>query len=402
VIGFVRRHWRDAQTSLWFLPGLLVVAFGAASLLLVETDRRLGDFASGIVFAGEPTAARAILSTAATSLVTIAGVTFSITIVVLQLASSQYSPRVLRMFFSDRITQVTAGVFIGLFVYLLLALRTVRDETEARSSFVPGLTVTVGIALAVGALVLLLVFIHNVASLTEAGTLAARIYESTRESVRRVYPAGSRPVRDGAPEADGAPVDATAAGFVQRIDPGELGSGLEDGGGWVVHAAVPVGAFVRPGVVLARVQPAERVDDEVRACVRAAFLLSEHRDVRADPDFGLRQLSDMAVKALSPGINDPTTAALCVSYLHALLLDLAGRPLALEPESVAEGAVCFHPRSRALFEFAEPLLEVGFYAREHPRVVDAVVAALTDLAACAPQGERAALRRRVADLEAAA
>jgi uncharacterized membrane protein len=110
----------------------------------------------------------------------------------------------------------------------------------------------------------------------------------------------------------------------------------------------------------------------------------------------------MAVKALSPGINDPTTAALCVSYLHALLLDLAGRPLALEPESVADGAVCFHRRSRALFEFAEPLLEVGFYAREHPRVVDAVVAALTDLAACAPQGERAGLRRRAADLEAAA
>jgi len=147
----LRRRWSDLRSGLWLFPGLIVAGLVAVAFVAIQLDHTLGD--TDVGFGGGPAAARDVLAAIAGSFVTVAGLTFSLTIVVLQLASSQYSPRILRGFLADRITQLTAGAFIGVFAYALVVLRSVRSEPDA---FVPSLGVSLAILLALAALVVLL------------------------------------------------------------------------------------------------------------------------------------------------------------------------------------------------------------------------------------------------------
>ncbi|MEO6496870.1 MAG: DUF2254 family protein, partial [Solirubrobacteraceae bacterium] len=149
--------WLNLSHNLGVIPGVIVFAFAALGVTLVEVDRNLDLEQVRWVFNGNGSAARTVLSVIAGSLITVAGLTFSITMVVLQLASSQFSPRILRSFFGDRVTQITIGTFVGTFVYSILVLRAVGAVAEA--GFVPRLSVTVASLLGMGAAVLLIVFL---------------------------------------------------------------------------------------------------------------------------------------------------------------------------------------------------------------------------------------------------
>ncbi len=383
--------------GLWFVPGVIVLVYGGLAVVLVEIDRRTA-VSGGPLFQGDAGAARTLLSVIAGSLITVAGLTFSITIVVLQLTSSQFSPRILGRFFADRLTQVTVGSFVGIFVYAIVVLRSVGG-----GDFVPRLSVTVASALAIAAVVLLIVFIHHVSQLIQVSYVTGDIARRTLARLDALYPSAQidiDDVSDGDETLDGGSLEPPGLvqpelpGYVRRVDLDPLVEGLVEG---IERVAVLVrpGDFVSVEQPLVALWPATLAAD-CTAAVRKACRVERERDLDQDVEFGVRQLVDTAVKAMSPGINDPTTACTCVGYVRSILVGLAARDFPStvrhEPEHGITLVVC----RREFDEYVESLGEIGRYSVHDPRVVAAVLDALrsicesADRAGFAPRAEVAA------------
>jgi uncharacterized membrane protein len=390
----LRSRWSDLRSGLWLLPGLIVGALVVLAFVVIQVDHMLGDTEVG--FGGGPAAARDVLAAMAGSFVTVAGLTFSLTIVVLQLASSQYSPRILRGFLADRITQLTAGAFIGVFAYSLVVLRSVRSEPNA---FVPSLGVSVAIVLALAALAVLFAFMDHVAKLIQVSNLAARLGAETCAELARTSTGhdpsddaeAERRVRSWRARGPALPVHVSRAGYLRSIDVGTITGRLAD-------TQARIALLARPGDLAVPDEPVAEVwwepgtgADAVTAAVLRAVHVADERDLRDDPGFGVRQLADIAIRALSPGINDPTTAVTCVGYMRAALVEDATLP---PPRRVVEqdGVEVVLAR-RALDRDAAALVEVAYHAKRDPRAATAVeraVAAVTDAARAAGRGEEAA------------
>ncbi len=403
---------QDLSQSLAFLPACVVVVFAVAAVGFTEIDKGLDTEAITWAFSGDQSAARTVLSVVASSLITVAGLTFSITIVVLQLASSQFSPRILRTFFGDRITQITIGTFVGTFVYALLVLRSVGSFSE--DGFVPRLSVTVATVLAVASVALLVVFLNHVARLIQVSHVVADLAAKTRVRLDALYPERvGRPVEeeDGREllarwqrEASGR-VEAAHDGFVRRVTVTELVRSARDAGAERVVIVVRPGDFVAVGALLAEVWPAAAAE-RCRPAVRKAVVLGRERDLHDDAAFGLRQLGDIAVKALSPSINDPATAVTCLGYLRSLLVYLASR----EPPSAVRQAeeLTVVVARRGFEEELDVLVQISRYVRGDAWVAGEL---LLTLGACADAARAAGaddreqrtlrLARRVGDAAAA-
>jgi uncharacterized membrane protein len=384
LLAAVRARWHNVRYGFLFVPGLVALGFVCLAFLLTWLDELGG--AHGLAgFGGDAPTARSILATIATALITVSGLTFSITVVSLQLVSQQFSPRALRNFLGDEVTQIVAGSFVGIFAFCLLVLRSIRQGTDAGGQFVPGLSITAAIALGVLTLGLLLVFIHHMSRSIQLSTIAADIARSTLASLDRLYPDRfGRPA--GEPEqelVDGWRSEppshrllAQRAGYVQAIALDELaGAGLAHAR---VHVPVAPGDFVTPDSPLAEVWVTDG-SIEMRAAQRA-FVVSNERDVQQDVGYGIRQLADIAIRALSPGVNDPTTARTCIGYLTAIIEQLAQRASPCAVRRFAVEDVVVSTRRRSFTEYLEPLLEVGWHARNDVRVKKVVLEAMASIA----------------------
>lgn len=180
--------WEHIRVSFWFIPALMIVAVIVFAVNMIALDRKIGfepERFWGFMYSVDPEGARSILSTVAGSMITVAGVTFSITIVVLNLASSQFGPRLLRNFMQDRSTQAVLGTFIATFIYCLLVLRSVH--TSSLSFFVPHLSVTVGVVLAIANVGVLIFFIHHIARSIQADRVVASISRELENNIRRIF-----------------------------------------------------------------------------------------------------------------------------------------------------------------------------------------------------------------------
>lgn len=317
--------------SFWFLPALVVLTSMAAAMLLVELDvaggRELAEW-SPRLFGASAEGSRAMLSAIATSMITVAGVVFSITVVVLSQTSSQYSPRVLRNFMRDRPTQAVLGVFVGVFAYCLVVLRTVRGEDDS-GGFIPSLAVLGGMAYAFAGIAMLIYFIHHVSQSIQASAILQRIADDTRHAIDHLFPDQLAQEPDAAAAAGAAaprawtPIHAKRSGYVVAVDTRSLLELAREGR--VVRLAPSVGDFVTEGTVLVELGGREPVTDATARRLRGCVQLDRQRTTEQDAGFGLQQLVDVAVKALSPGINDPTTATMCIDRLAALMARLALR-----------------------------------------------------------------------------
>jgi uncharacterized membrane protein len=386
-MGRLRASWQNLLAGFWLIPGAVAVAFAAFAFLLIELDRATDG--SGFGFGGDAGAAREILSTIAGSVITVAGITFSLTLVVLTLISSQFTPRALRGFLGDRVNQVVAGSFVGIFLYCLLVLRTVRGE-GGPDQFVPALSVTGAIVFGLLALVLVLLFVHHMGQSIQASHIAARVGGQTLESIDRRHPEPYE--ASGTAEADalldawraeGEPADITPprAGYVQLIDLDSLERHAPPDAR--LYVAVRPGDFVTHHTALVRVWRTGVLDDSTAASLRGSFPITNERDLRDDPSYGLQQLTDIAVKALSPGINDPTTAVTCIGYLQAALERLAGRAIPMDVLRSERDAVVVVAR-RSFAEHAERSFgEIGRYARANARVVISLLDAVRSIAGAA-------------------
>lgn len=325
-------YWDRLRTSFWFLPSLMAGIALALSFGLIELDRWLGvavvDDVTFLYTFG-PEGARAILSTIASSMITVAGLTFSITMLTLQLASSQYGPRLLRNFMRDRGNQIVLGTFIATFVYCLLVLRTVRGVEG--SAFVPHISVAFGVLLALASLGVLIYFIHHVASSIRIETLLTELATETHATIDRLYPErlGNDPHSDDPPPAlpdfaAARPVFGAGSGYVQRIDVEALME-LATEHDLTVRIEARPGTFVTPHDAIFRAHPQAHVEDDIADMLRGCFVVGQERTPEQDLEFSIHRVVEIAQRALSPGVNDPTTALYCIDRLREAFVFLADR-----------------------------------------------------------------------------
>lgn len=308
------------RRSFWFLPLMAMIAAGGLGFVVPMLDSSTGG-SLGIFTTSDRDSARGLLSTIATVTVSVAGISFSVTVVALQLASQQLGPRVLRTFQSDRLSQATLAVFLGLFVYALIALGRLSTVSLADEVTSPNLVLTIGVGGAVLAFALFAAFIQNTIASLQASTVIERITADAVACARSPYPSGlgepsgDRPTEGGV-RSGSAAVKARRAGFLNSI-PAELISTAESGAGVVIQR-VPIGDFVLGGTEIAVVE----ADDDAEGLaerVSAMIGIAEERTLVQDFGFPLRQLADVALRALSPSLNDPTTAETAAGALaHAL------------------------------------------------------------------------------------
>ncbi len=392
----IETWWFAITQSLWFVPTLMT---GGAVVLAIITpwidQAVLGDSRSDIgwLFGGGTEGARGVLQAISGTMITVTALVFSLTVVALQLASSQLSPRILHTFMTDRATQVVMGSFIGTFTYALLVLRVVRAPLEETGGFVPSLSVTVAIGLAVGCVGLLNFFVNHVTNAMRASVVINRAASAARSLIDQIYPddvdeATERDSPVAIPFQPAAVVRAEGSGYLQRVDIDALGR-LAEQDELMIRPEPEVGSFVLPGAILATVWPAEAVDDDVDRAIRGAFGLGVERTLQADVAFGLQQLSDIAVKALSPGINDPTTARICIDRLSELLVLLGGRAPAdtvLRGEDGQVLVVLSPPGFADLVN--EAFGEIRHYGSNDPVVATYMVAMLGRIAELVPAERR--------------
>ncbi len=319
----VLARWSDiALSGYWFIPLLCTFLASGAAVLLVIVDRS-NTISWG--FGGGPNDASATLTTVASSMITFTGVVFSITIVAFQLTSSQFSPRALRNFLRDRESQVALGVFIGTFAYAFVALAAVRYNGTSREPFVPSVTVAGCYLLVATSLVLFVRLIHHMADSLRAVSIIDRIAHETRGTIDRLFPTGAAD-DEGRPNVAGHDhvLEAPRAGVITDVDLERLARAAEHAD-IAVEVLQPVGDFVCAGTPLIRVFGTP--DDRHDATLTRMVHIGKEPSMRGDAAFGFRQLVDIAERALSPGVNDPTTAVQCVDRLHDLLRRLADRPM---------------------------------------------------------------------------
>ena len=402
--AWIAKTLEAARSGFWALPGVVTLAAILASYATIAIDRAHGGaFRESILFAAGSEGARATLSAIASSVMTVAGISFSVTIVVLQLASSQFSPRVMRGFLRDRLIQLVLGAYIGTFTYVLLVLRTVRSEGQGHEAFVPSLSITTAVILGLACMVLLIAFVHHVAQSIQVSVIVDDIARESREAMEKLYPEDiGEPAGQAAeapPEGEGAcrEVLALEDGYVEYLDESAFAA-LE--GASLARIEVRVGDYVRKAEVVARVWPgtaAEGAAEGGGAALARAFELERERTMRQDLEFGFRMIVDVAVRALSPGVNDPTTAVYCVNTLSALLTDAARRKFPDCMRTLESGLVIHAPRSGFADLARLSFKQIIHYGRGDFYVANAVLAALEAINAQDTRGHHRAVLGQLAE-----
>lgn len=334
------KYWDLIRSGFWFVPGVMTGAAVALAFATVALDESttLADWMveQSWAYTGGAEGASLVLSTISGSMITIAGVVFSMTLVALSLASSQLGPRLLRNFMRDTKNQVVLGTFVATFVYCLLVLRTIRRAGV--DEFVPHLSVTVGVVLAIVSLGVLIYFIHHVSVSIQADEVVARVNAELIDGIDRLFPESTghgepRPVETlagaGLPaafEIEARPVGSDDDGYLQSIDLQALVTLAKDEDALIRLERRP-GQYVVMGRPLVAVWPGDRVTDSLEERINSAFILGHQRTAAQDIGFPIHQLVEIAVRALSPGINDPFTAITCIDRLGSSLHRLAQREM---------------------------------------------------------------------------
>lgn len=330
----LKRIWGHLRTSFWFVPSVIIALNIILASTLIQIDYTGGNHWLARwprLFGVGAEGARSMLSMIAGSMMTVVGVTFSMTLMILVLASSQYTSRIVRNFMNDRVTQVVLGIFAGIFTYCLLVLRTIRSGDEG--GFVPSLAVSFGVVLALGGISVLIFFIHHIASSIEASSIIASVARDTITAVHRLFPErlGRGPGDDAKDQIQlflskqkWQAVTAVRDGYIQSVD-NELLLRLAREHETIVRMERGIGDFVVHNTTLASMSMENPPEEDMIAALREAYHIDRHRTVEQDPAFGIRQIVDMALRALSPSTNDTTTGIMCVDYLTGILTRLAGR-----------------------------------------------------------------------------
>lgn len=425
-----RLLWTRLVGTLWFIPSLIALGMSILAIAMIDVsshvdERVLARFPR--VFGADAESSRSLLSSIAGSMITVAGLTFSLTMIAVTQASSQYTPRILRNFIRDRGNQVVLGVYVGIFAYCLLVVRTIRSGANG---YVPSVAVVVGLALAIASVGVLLYFVHHIANNLQASTIVDRIMRDTISALDRAFPrhvgepatgAEREDVDEELADAQWTVVVAPETGYVQTLDGESLMATAEqhdvvvrlvpDVGDFVIHGLPIAHVATRRGTLSANEKPhasdgrnphesrtpldgvrdharMNATDDELASAITRAFMISDYRMVDQDAAFGIRQLVDIALKALSAGINDSTTALTCIDHLGAILVSLVDREIAsrMRAEDGAVRVIAAGPTFEKLVGLA--IDEIRQNTHGDVSVLSRMFTMLRTVASRLPPGER--------------
>jgi uncharacterized membrane protein len=312
-------------------PLLIAVALGLLGAGLSSMEERypaLNAWVPAVLFPSraDPQVAQVVLSTIAGSIMTVVSIVFAILLMTLTLASMQFSPRILLSFVRDRVTQWTLGIFLGTFVFCMAGLPAARTLPYP---FVPVATVTCAMLLAVACVAWLIFFIYHISQAISVNHIVDRIARETEAVIDEIMPEARRHAHEvgGVPFDDGrseAAVHSETSGYIRYVDTARL-LAIAAASKLRVRLLRRVGHFVPEGAALLSVSPAERVDAGRVRVLRAAFEIGPTRTMQQDVEFGVIQIVDIALKAMSPAVNDPSTAITCVDQLGRVLIRFASR-----------------------------------------------------------------------------
>ena len=388
------------RTRLWPVPTAAVVLALVLGVVVPRLDRHVDDnlpsWLRDVIFEGDPDAARTVLDAVASSLITVTSLTFSLTVVTFQLASSQFSPRLLRTFAGDLVVQTTLALLLSTFTFSLTALRSVRSGTDG-VGFVPRIAVSSAMLLAVCSVVALILFLAHVTQQIRVETMLRTVHATASATLATMLAerdSGGPRVLPAVPPG-AAKVAAPASGFVTAVDVEDLTDAtsalgltlrLDVNPGASIVAGVPIGsAWTQNGTA-----PAEEVRTELDDAIRRGVRVGHERTSVQDVGYGLRQLTDVAVKALSPGINDPTTAVHALGHTAALLREVGRRDLGPVVTTDRAGVIRVALRRPTFAELLESAVEQPVrYGAADPQVADRLLALLTEVSWDAPADVRA-------------
>jgi len=405
----VERMRDKIKSTFWVVPAACVLASILLAAGLIRLDQILGADAGVVVFyPGPPEGARSLLSSIVGAMISFTGLVFSITIVVLQLTSGQFSPRSLRIFLRDRTVKFALGIFIATFVYAMVVQRAVLGTTS-QDPFVPRIAVSAAFVFVLASVGLFIGYLARISNMIRVATIITEIGIESRATLRRRF--GSAPEHGVAPELasrDPTPpqpvsgtVLAAAAGVLVSVNEARLVQSAA-AAGCALELAVRIGDFVPADAVLCivrQVHPREQDDMAAKAGrldeeVRAHIALDSERTSEQDLAFTLRQLVDIAERALSPAVNDPTTACQCLDVLHDILRRLASRPLPDGRWSDAGGAVRLVVPQYSYADYLDLAVgEIWHYGADAAQVPARMASMLADLAAAALPGYQGDIRR---------
>jgi len=392
-----------------FLVRPLIIALGLGLVggvlsSMEEEIPGLSNWAPKFLFPthADPTVAQVILGGIAAAMMTVVSIVFAILLMTLTLASMQFSPRIIVSFSQDKVTQYTLGIFLGTFTYCLAALPSAHTLPQP---FEPVLTVLGAMLLSLACVAWLLYFIHHISQAISVNHIIDRIATETEAMIDETMP---HPIRQGRlatttlhahsqlkPSGLEAPVLSVVSGYVRYIDTRRLVA-VSLSSRVTVRVLRRVGHFVPAGIPLLMVSKGEKVSEHVAAEFRAAFDIGPTRTLQQDVEYGILQIVDIALKAISPAVNDPSTGIGCVDQLSRILIRFATREI---PESVLydpPGVVRVSLPWLSFDRVVEAAFEqIRLYSQSDVAVSLRMLRALTDIATTIPdQSSRRTLVER--------
>jgi uncharacterized membrane protein len=315
------------RSSLFFVPMAAVVVAAVLGFSALAVDRHvdttLADLPLG--FTSTVESARTLLGVIAGATISFAGIAFSVSLLIIQLASSQYSPRVVHTLFRDPFNKRVMALVVGTFTYCVVVLRSVRSALDPGGEpVIPNISVAVAVVLGIATILAIVAFINHSAHAMDVSEILERIRREATEQIRTEW-TPAEPHGDGdselpSPSAEPTTViRADGSGWIQQIDTAAILDCLPDGA--TAYVETYAGRYAIEDTRLIVISPAIDVT-ALNSALRAAFVIGETRTMQQDVTYGLRQLVDVAVKALSPGINDPTTAQDAIFHTAAVLSEL--------------------------------------------------------------------------------
>lgn len=326
--------WDTLRSSYWFLPTLVAAIAFVLALGVLEIDRSGNAPDWWWLYTGGPDGARSMLSTIASSMATVAGTAFSITIVALQLAASNFGPRLLRNFMQDIGNQIVLGTFTGTFLYCLLVLRNIRSDGEDFDQFVPQLSVTFGLVLAIASVLVLIYFIHHASTIIQAAQVIAGVSDDLDQAIDRLFPdqVGQQVQQQQNPseklpddfEERSLLIQSRQKGYLQAVDDHEL-MRIVCQANILLSLKTSPGKYLIPGSPLAFIYPQEHHSHRLINRIYQVFIFGKERTEQQDVAFPIEQLVEIALRAISPAVNDPFTAIRCIDRLGAGFSQLVQR-----------------------------------------------------------------------------
>ena len=379
------------NSSYWFVP--LVVTLGGIGLavLLLLLDARLSLDADGpiaVLRPSSPDGARALLSAIIGAMITAISVTFSVSIVALTVAAQHFGPRVLNNFVRQTSAQVVLGTFMATFAYSVLVLGAIRGTEPVAD--IPELAVSGAVALVFASIGALIYYVHHVSTSLQIGEIAAEIAEDLRSAFARLH-ADEERSGDGEPEdmpeapEDAFEIPAKETGYMQRVDydPIVRLAAARDAVVWVRREP---GAFVVAGTPLALVHPADACDEAFEGTVRHACIVGRDRTLWQDPEFAAKQLVEVALRALSPAVNEPFTAMTCIDRLTEGLACVATSPPPHASWKDAGGRPRVYTRSQSFATLFRAAFDpIRIFAGTNPAIYARLLDSVTELALLTPR-----------------